>query len=255
MLWRKSWLETRWRFLAGLALLMVVACGTPLDYRATQQLLPLASAIDTSGPFGQRIKAVVDLERDYRGFVWWQWFRQNLSQIWTTFAVLLGSGGLIVNPSGGAPLFMLSMPVSRGRVAWIRAATVLAELLVLAIVPSLVIPILSPAFGQRYSAGAALVHGGCVFVAGAMFFSLAFLLSTSFADLWRPLLIASAVALALALAEQAVSGGVPVGVFRVMSGETYFRSGHLPWLGLLFSVATAAALLYAASRNIARRDF
>ena len=30
MLWYKSWLETRWRFLIGLVLLMLSACGTVL---------------------------------------------------------------------------------------------------------------------------------------------------------------------------------------------------------------------------------
>ena len=32
MLWYKSWLETRWRFLIGLALLMLSAGGTVLAY-------------------------------------------------------------------------------------------------------------------------------------------------------------------------------------------------------------------------------
>ena len=45
MLWYKSWLETRWRFLIGLALLMLSACGTVLAYPAVQELLPLAAQI------------------------------------------------------------------------------------------------------------------------------------------------------------------------------------------------------------------
>ena len=40
-----------------------------------------------------------------------------------------------------------------------------------------------------------------------------------------------------------------------MSGETYFRGGGLPWLGLLASAAVSAAMLYAAASNIARQDF
>jgi hypothetical protein len=40
-----------------------------------------------------------------------------------------------------------------------------------------------------------------------------------------------------------------------MTGEVYFRGGGLPWLGLLVSVAVSAALLYAATMNIARQDF
>jgi hypothetical protein len=37
----------------------------------------------------------VDLSREYRGFVWVQGFRQNLAQMGTLFAVLLGTGGVV----------------------------------------------------------------------------------------------------------------------------------------------------------------
>ncbi len=255
MLWYKSWLETRWRFLIGLGLLMIVACGTVFDYLAVEELRPLASTIDTSGEIGRRIRDAVEVQSSYRGFVWWQWFRQSLVQMWTLFAVLLGSGGLLAHTSGGAALFTLSLPASRNRVVGVRAATGLAELLVLAFVPSLVIPLLSPAIGQSYSVGDTLVHGACLFIAGAVFFSLAFLLSTVFSDLWRPLLIACSVAVVLAVCELAVRELSRFGIFGVMSGEVYFRTGELPWLGLLTSAAVSAAMLYAATRNIARQDF
>ena len=41
----------------------------------------------------------------------------------------------------------------------------LGELLVLAVVPSLLLPLLSPAVGQTYGVGDALVHGVCLFIA------------------------------------------------------------------------------------------
>jgi ABC-type transport system involved in multi-copper enzyme maturation permease subunit len=255
MLWYKSWLDTRWRFLIGLGLLMIVACGTLFDYVATRQLMPLAGSINATGEIGRRIKEAVELGREYRGFVWLQWFRQNLSQMGTLFAVLLGSGGLLSRASGGGALYMLSLPASRNRLAGVRAATGLAEFLVLVVVPSLLIPLFSPAIGQRYSIVDALVHSGCLFVAGAVFFSLAFLLSTVFGDPWRPLLLACFVALALAASEATIQGFSRFGIFHVMSGEVYFRSGQLPWLGLLASTALSAALLYGATRNLARQDF
>ena len=146
----------------------------------------------------------MELARNYRGYVWSQWFRQNLPQMWTLFAVLLGTGGLLSQASGGGALFTLSLPVSRSRLLGVRAATGLAELLVLALVPSLLLPLLSPAVGQTYSVGDALVHGVCLFIAGAVFFSLAFLLSTVFSDVWRPLLIVLCVATVLAFGELVV---------------------------------------------------
>lgn len=251
MLWYKSWLETRWRFLIGLAILMCSAVGLVLTYPRVQQLLPLASAIDVGGELGRRIREAADLSREYRGFVWVQGFRQNLAQMGTLFAVLLGTGGVV---SGGTALFTLSLPATRRQMLRVRAATGLGELFLLAILPALLIPLLSPAIGQSYSVGAALVHGVCLFAAGAVFFSLATLLSAIFGDVWRPLLIALAIAGVLALVEPLMGAAAP-GIYRVMSGETYFRTGALPWTGLLVSAAASAALLQAAAVRLERRDF
>jgi ABC-2 type transport system permease protein len=255
MLWYKSWLETRWRFLIGLALLIVLAAGTVFQYPAVLKLLPLASGIDTSGPMGRMISEAVDVQREYRGFVWWHWFRQNLTQIWTLFAILLGSGSLLSKASGGAALFTLSLPASRSRLLAVRSATALAELAVLAFVPSLLIPLLSPAIGESYGVRDVVVHGACLFIGGSVFFSLALLLSTVFGDLWRPLAIACAVAVVLALSEQILRDLWRFGTFHAMSAEVYFRRGALPWPGLLISVAASVAMLYGATVNLAQRDF
>jgi hypothetical protein len=88
-----------------------------------------------------------------------------------------------------------------------------------------------------------------------VFFSLATLLSTIFGDLWRPMLIALFVAAILALVSQFVDGLADYSLIPVMNGERYFRGGGLPWAGLLVSAALSAGLLYAATVNLARRDF
>ena len=90
---------------------------------------------------------------------------------------------------------------------------------------------------------------------GTMFFSLAFLLSTVFHDVWRPLLLVFCVAFALGVADLVLRDVPFPSVVRLMSGETYFRTGSLPWPGLFASVIVSAALLYGAGRNLERRDF
>ena len=255
MLWYKAWLETRWRFLIGLALLMLSAAGTVVTYPAMLKLLPLAPKLDLGGGLGRLVVESIELAREYRGFVWSHWFRQNLQQSWTLFAVLLGTGGLLSQTSGGGALFTLSLPATRERLLGVRAATALLELLALAFLPSLLIPLLSPGISQSYAVGDALVHSACLFIAGAVFFSLAFLLSTVFGDVWRPALIALGVAMLLSLCEQLLRDDWPLGLFRAMSAEVYFRGGGLPWPGLIVSASLSAAMLYAASRNIARQDF
>src|SRR5206468_7598019 len=158
------------------------------------------------------------------------------------FALLLGSGGLLSDGGGRSPWFTLSLPVSRDRLLAVRVGAGLAELLVLALVPSLLIPMMSPAIGEAYPLRLALVHGACMFVAGTAFFSLTLLLSTVFTDFWRPLLLACAVAIVLGSVEGALWSRY--GIFRVMSAEAYFRGGQLPWAGLMTSAAVSIALLY-----------
>jgi hypothetical protein len=255
MLWYKSWLETRSRFLIGLALLMCSAAATVLTYPKVLELLKTMPPVETGGEIGRRIREAAELAQQYRGYVWSQWFGQNLIQLWTIFAVILGTGGLLSQASGGGALFTLSLPVSRRRHLAVRGGIGLAERCALALVPSLLVPLLSPGIGQSYSVGDALAHALCLFVAGSVFFSLAFLLSTVFGDVWRPLLIALCAAAVLAIGEQFVGTLSDYGVIATMSGEHYFRAGALPWAGLLLSAAVSAALLYGSSVNLARRDF
>jgi len=255
MLWYKSWMETRWRFLIGLAMLTCSACVVVFLYPQMAKLIPLASTLEAKGVLGREIREAGELARDYRGYVWGQWYRQNLPQLGTLFAALLGTGGLLSESSGRGMLFTLSLPASRKRLLGFRAAVGLAEFLVLAFVPSLFIPLLSPAVGETYGLGNVLIHSACQSIAGAVFFSLAFLLSTMFHDLWRPLLITLSLAAALALFEQVFRILSPYNIFRVMSAEVYFRTGQLPWLGLLTCAVASAAMLYGATISIARHDF
>ena len=257
MLWHKAWLETRWRFISALLILTVLAGGNVYDYLATERLLPRLNA--TTGPpaaeatgLGGMIREAIELQKDFRGFIWYQAFRQNLVQMGVLFAVLLGCGGLLNEATKGSSLYTLSLPVTRRRLLGVRTGTGLAELFAVAMVPPLVIPLLAPSIGQQFSVVDALAHGLCLFFGGAVFFSLASFLSTLFGDVWRPLLIAIGIACAIALASFAAP---QLAIFSVMNGESYFRYGTLPWTGLLVSAVLAMALLYSAAETLERRDF
>jgi ABC-2 type transport system permease protein len=255
MLWYKSWLETRWRFLIGFALLMLSVAGAVIAYPRLVTLLPLVPAVDTSGAIGRRIKEAAELMRDYRGYVWSQWLRQSMTQTLSLFAVLLGTGGLLSQASGGGALFTLSLPVTRNELLGVRAATGLVELLALAFAPPLLLPLLSPAVGETYGIGDALAYGACLFVAATVLFSMACLLSTVFSDVWRPALIVCGLAAVLGVCEPFFGDLSRYSLFGIMDGEIYFRGGGLPWLELLASAAVSATMLFVASRNLARQDF
>ena len=257
MFWYKSWLDTRWRFLAAFVVLTCSAVLTVLAYPKVVMLLPLVplEASIQGGEIRRRIREIAELERTYRGYIWVQAFRQTLTQLGVLFAVLLGTGGLLPSGSKDTALFTMSLPASRHELLGARVATGLGQLAVLAFAPALVFPLLSPAVGETFTLGSALVHGACLFVTWTVFFSLALLLSTVVSGVWVPALIALCAALLLAAVDQFAGGLSRFSIFAIMSGETYFRTGALPWAGLLASGAAAAGMLSAGSWNFARQDF
>ena len=254
MLWYKAWLDTRWRFVIPLVVLVVNVWGLILEYPPVADLLRSVQlqpdALAQSGALGRAILESVGAERTYRGYIWYQWFRNNLSQLSILFAVLLGSGNLLSGAAG--TLFTLSLP--RSRHAWLatRAVLGLGQSLTLALVPSVAVVFLSPLIGQHYALADAMVHAVCVFIVSAMFFGLALLLSTIYADMWRPLLMAGGAAIVISVTESRLAVNGP---FRVMSAASYFVDGVIPWLGLVLSAIVAGALLYSAAVNVARHDF
>lgn len=257
MLWHKAWRETRGRFIAALLILTAMAGSNVYDYLATQKLLPRLN-MTTEAPVAEAsglsamIREAIDIQKDFRGFVWYQAFRQNLTQMGIFFAVLLGCGGLLHESSKGSALFTLSMPVTRKQLLGARTGTGLAQLLAISIIPPLAISILAPTVGQRFSVVDALAHGVCIFFVATVFYSLAAFLSTLFADIWRPLLIAIGIACAVAFASFVAP---QLNIFSVMNGELYFRTGSLPWTGFVISAVIAMALLYSASETLERHDF
>ena len=82
MLWYKAWLETRWRFFIGLGLLLCSAAAAVATYPQVVKLLPLVPT-DVGGEIGRQIREAAELSRSYRGYIWSNWFRQNLLQMAT----------------------------------------------------------------------------------------------------------------------------------------------------------------------------
>ena len=250
MLWHKAWVDTRWRFLVALALLVVPACGSSLAFPNVRDFLasievPIVADEEAAVAFRESL----ELNRTFRGYAWSQWFAQSFPALLTIMAALLGSGSPLVKGGSGA-LFSLALPVARGRWIGTRAGTALAELFVLALAPSLVFAALAPVVGEQFAVTEAMAYGLSAFAGGSLFLGLAVFLSTLFNDVWRPLLLTCVGALAIGVI-------VPhdYGLFRAMGGESYFFTGTLAWPALLVSAAGASGLVYAASANIGRRDF
>ena len=252
----KAWLETRWRFIIAVSILTFLAGARVVEYVATAHLLPQldASVISSnaSGVMARAIRDAIEAQKDFRGFIWYRGFRDNLTGFGILFAILLGCGGLVSETSKGSALFTLALPVSRRQLFTSRAAIGIAQCFAAFMVPALTIPLMAPAVGQHFSVIDALAHGLCLFAGGLVFFGLASYLSSLFSDIWRPLLVSVAIACIVAF----LSFAVPqIDIFSVMNGASYYRTGMLPWTGLLTSAVLASALLYSASESLERRDF
>lgn len=250
MLWHKAWVDTRWRFFLALALLLVLACGSSLTFPRVRDFLgamQLPTVADEEA--AAALRESLEFMRTFRGYAWSQWFSQSFPILLTVLAALLGSGSPLVKGGSGA-LFSLALPVSRGRWIGTRAGTAAAELLVLALAPSIAFAALAPLVGERFALSEALAYGSSAFLGASLFLGLAVFLSTLFVDVWRPLLLTcvGAVAIGVVLPHDH-------GLFQAMGGRSYFFSGTLAWPELLASALGAAGFVYAAAARIARREF
>lgn len=68
---------------------------------------------DGSIGLAEAVREASKLQKNFKGFIWYQAFRQNLTQMAVFFAILLGCGGLLSETSRGSALYTLSLPITR----------------------------------------------------------------------------------------------------------------------------------------------
>jgi ABC-2 type transport system permease protein len=197
----------------------------------------------------------------HQGYVWSYWFKLALLIMWPMYAVAMGvtlgsaSCPWMVGGHAAAGLFTYSLPVSRRRVLLTHAALVAVEMVLVALAPSLVFPIVSHLTGGDVPFGSTVIYVLLLSLGGMVFPAFTFLLTAVFNNQWNVLVIGIAVIFALFFPIRLVEEYPWWNVYHVMSGETYFRYGKIPWLGLLASLAVSALMMFAAVRIYERRDF
>ena len=202
MLWRKSWWETRW----GLLLLM----GTVLLFAVWSQLWDQdalarwTSSLQERAPrWSEDSRRLLPLLSSYYGYVWSYWFKLILLMMWPVYAVTLGatlvaaSCPWMTGAPGAAGLFTFSLPVSRRRVLFTHAVLVAVEMVLVALVPSLIFPLTSRLAGGEFPFGISIVHALLLSLGGMVFISLTFLLTAVFNSQLKVMAIGIAIASAL----------------------------------------------------------
>jgi hypothetical protein len=251
MLWYKAWTETRWFFRIGLGFLLASALGLyagyPDDY--AQRFPNGALAVG-----GEQVRALL---HDGRAFIWLSWFGTSLLLGLSFLALGLASTGIVKNADGGAVpgvTYALSMPVSRRRMAGVRMATGLLELAVAAVLPTLLVCLLAPTQGQSFPISQGLAHTLLAVSGVSALYGLFVVLSTVLGEAIKGVLGGAALFL-YGMFTFLTDGVRKFSVFRLMTGDTYFVRGEIPWLAVIASLALAATLMYASVRIVERRDF
>ena len=237
--------------------------GTALLFIAMRSFgaLLVSSLLEGAPTWSEDSRRLLPLLRSQQGYVWLYWFKFMLLFMWPMYAVTQGvtlvpsSCPWMKGGSGEAGLFTFSLPVSRRRVLLTNAALVGAELVLVALAPSLIFPIVSHFTGADVPFVSTLVYALLLSFGGMIFPAFSFLLTTVFDNHWKMVATGFAVVITLIFPPRLVEEYPWWHVYHVMSGETYFRYGKIPWLGLFASLAVSASMMFAAVRIYERRDF
>src|SRR5882724_7654191 len=132
MIWYKAWLESRARFLVAAIVIVAVLGWAIFDAEHAMK------RFDSHPPI------------TYGLYVWFV-LTGRFQPVWVLSILILGLGGLLRERSLGTAQYTLALPVSRRRWMIARAGLGLAESAVLAMLPAIVIPIISQVIGRSYT--------------------------------------------------------------------------------------------------------
>jgi len=242
MIWRKSWLESRGRFLLTALMLALTVVWWILD--ADRQMARYD--IKPTMTFTRYVSIV------YGG---------HIQLFWVASCIILGLGRLVRERAQGTAQFTLVLPISRHQWMVVRAAIRAAEAAVLASVPVIVIPIAATLIGRSYPPWEALKFSALLFLSGIVFLPMSLLYSSVLpGDVAA--MGAGAVSVYLAFNSQNYFYyWLPsFNISRFMSGFEFLdlRTGFLtgwPWFGISASLSMSGVLLWVAVQMIRRQDF
>jgi hypothetical protein len=245
MLVKKSWLESRGRFVSAAIVLAILGVSTVLRAPAT-------------------ISGWESIHRgeqmSYPLYIWLSLSHGFLQFLWVVAAVILGLGGLLREEALGSSGFSLSLPVSRRAHILTRAGVGAAEAAVLGFIPGLIVVVLSPMIGRFYPLSQALMFAALLVLAGMVFYALGFFLS----HVLRGEYAAPAVGMAV-VAVFYVLTKLPrldfLNVFdamdgkKVLVGRTFYLGSEFPVAVTIASLAVALGLVALSVARVKNRDF
>lgn len=244
MLIYKAWLETRWRFLAGL--LLIIAITVYAVFRAPA-IIPAREQFDAEA-------------LPYAKYIWILLYKGYLQALWILSAVMLGLGGLWHEKSSGTANFTLSLPITRRQIILSRTIFGAVEVIILAVIPSILIWAISPLAGYSFPFGEAIFHAILMIGGGLIFYSLGILLSF----LMRGEFSTATLALGICLISYTTFNILrfkTYNPFDMMSGKyyldpnTFLLRSEFPWMPLGVYLIAVILMIFVCLKIAERRDF
>jgi ABC-2 type transport system permease protein len=248
VLWYKTWLESRSRFLTSLATLTIFC--TVFVHHALRVMNPGNSGFS---------QGLIPAERK-AGFYRLLFVSQEYVVImWVLAVVLLGMGGIVREKATGTSSLTLSLPVSRARLLGVRVGVGVLEAIALGLVPWGAIFVVSSLAGMPVLISQVDFYVMLLIGGGLAYFAMAVLVSSLVEGEYTAPAVAFGVVLLSAIIFD--SWLRPFNLWRLVTGDyyvdrsTFLLSGHFPWLGVLVSVSAAALMLLASLKVIQKREF
>jgi ABC-2 type transport system permease protein len=245
MLLYKSWRESRVRFLLS-AVALAVICASFVFFR-----------VDASSGIG-------DEPLSYLVYIWRNTYKGYLRELFMILTILLGLGGLARERDHRTVGFTLALPVSRWRLLATRVLVGFAEVILLATIPAVVLPTLSPLVGQAYPPSQAWSFAILWATVGSLIFAMSVLASVVLGgEFTAPIAALLGLVSYSFLADRPLVARYLTDIHDVMSGvdmpyfaeRTGILTGPLPWATLLTVLLAAAALIAIGARITSRQDF
>jgi len=236
VLWYKSWLETKPRFLTSLATLTLF-CAV-FVYHAQGLIRP---------------EWTLDLNRLL--FV----NQQFLVIMWVLSVVLLGMGGIIREKAIGTSSLTLALPVGRMRLLISRIGVGLLEAIALGLVPWLAVVGVMSIVNKSIPISQVTSYVVLLVAGGLVFFAMGVLVSSLVGGEYTAPALAFGIVLLVAIISDAWFR--EYSVWRLVTGDlsinrgTYLLPQHLPWLGILASICLALLMMAASVFSLQKRDF
>lgn len=250
MLYFKAWRESRTRFLISAA---IIATFCSVVVLFSDSIHAHADAL----PLGLRTT-------QYNAHIYHFIYSGTLKGVFAMLVIFLGLGGLLRERQRGTAWFTLGLPVTRNELIASQLIVGLAEVVVLALLPLMLVPTLSPVVHQFYPMRDSLHFAVLWCAGGTLEFAMAFAWSVIVSGEYTALVAAYLVLFGIPLvAEVRVLEPYHVNILQTMGefGTMQWNAAHtlmvppaLPTIRLGVFLLIAAGLTATALRITQRQD-